>query len=112
MFEQRCLSRHLAAKRKKNTQEALDEHTPSWQATRSLKRSPKLERLQQARREERLALYQHVMVLRKKGMSQAAIAERVGIGQSTVGNWLAAGTFPERKPREQACRLDPYLPYI
>lgn len=27
-------------------------------------------------------------------------------------DWLAAGTFPERKPREQASRVDPYLPYI
>lgn len=106
------LARHLAAKRKKKTQETLDEHTPGWRATRSLRRSPRLERLQQARREERLALYQHVMVLRKQGMSQAAIAARVGIGHSTVSNWLAAGTFPERKPREQACRLDPYLPYL
>ncbi len=45
-------------------------------------------------------------------MSQAAIAEQVGIGHSTVSNWLAAGTFAERKPREQACRLDRYLPYL
>jgi transposase len=29
-----------------------------------------------------------------------------------VQRWLAAGTFPERKPREQASQLDPYLPYI
>ena len=30
---------------------------------------------------------------------------------STVGQWLAAGTFPERKRREQSSHLDPYLPY-
>jgi transposase len=45
-------------------------------------------------------------------MSQAAIAEQVGRGHSTVSNWLAAGTFPERKPREQASHLDRYLPYL
>ena len=28
-------------------------------------------------------------------MSQAAIAKRVGMGQSTVGDWLAAGAYPE-----------------
>lgn len=45
-------------------------------------------------------------------MSQAAIARRVGMGASTVQAWLAAGEFPERKPREQASRLDRYLPYL
>jgi len=45
-------------------------------------------------------------------MSQAAIAQQVGIGASTVQSWLAAGTFPERKPREQTSQLDRYLPYL
>jgi transposase len=45
-------------------------------------------------------------------MSQAAIARQVGIGASTVQSWLAAGRFPERKPREQASQLDRYLPYL
>lgn len=107
-----CLSRHLAAKQRKKTQETRDEHAPIWRATGAVRRSPKLERLQQARREERLALYHQVVAFRKQGMSQAAIAKRVGIGYSTVSNWLAAGTFPERKPREQACHLDRYLPYL
>lgn len=38
-----------------------------------------VERLQQAYREERLARYEQVVALRKLGMSQAAIAKRVGI---------------------------------
>src|SRR2546425_1702699 len=42
----------------------------------------------------------------------SGIAEQVGIGHSTVSNWLASGTFPERKPREQASHLDRYLPYL
>ena len=78
----------------------------------ALRRLPKLERLQRARREERLARYEQVIALRKQGMSHAAIANRVGIGASTVQSWLAAGTFPERKPREQASQLDRYLPYL
>jgi transposase len=49
---------------------------------RLFKRS-KVERLQQAYREERLARYEQVVALRKLGMSQAAIAQRVGIGSST-----------------------------
>jgi len=31
---------------------------------------------------------------------------------TTVQSWLAAGTFPERKPREQGCQLDRYLSYL
>ncbi len=86
------LARHLAAKRKEKTQKILNEHIPLWPATRTLRRSPRLERLQQARREERLARYEQVIALHKLGMSQAAIAEFVGMGASTVQSWLAAGT--------------------
>jgi transposase len=106
------LARHLAGKRQEKTQEILDEPPPAWQATRSPRRSRKVEQIQQNRREERLARYQQVIALRRRGMSQAAIARRVGMGASTVQAWLAAGEFPERKPREQASRLDRYLPSL
>ncbi len=59
-----------------------------------------------------MACYEQVIALRKQGMSQAAIARRVGIGASTVQRWLASGSFPERKPREQTSHLDRYLPYL
>jgi transposase len=65
-----------------------------------------------AYREERLARYEQVVALRKLGMSQAAIAKRVGIGQSTVGNWLAAGGYPETIRGPYVSRLDPYLPSL
>src|SRR5215471_20677888 len=45
-------------------------------------------------------------------MSQAAIAKRVGIGHSTVSNWLAAGAYPETTHGPYVSRLDPYLPYL
>jgi transposase len=45
-------------------------------------------------------------------MSQAASAKRVGIGQSTVGNWLAAGAYPETTRGPYVSRLDPYQPYL
>jgi transposase len=106
------LAHHLAAERKRQIQATLDSQAPVWQSKRAIRSSPKLERLQQARREERLAHYEQVIALRKLGMSQAAIARQVGIGASTVQSWLAAGRFPERKPREQASRLDRYLPYL
>ncbi len=106
------LAHHLAAQRKEQTQARRDEHTTVWRPKRVARPSPKLERLQHARREERLARYEQVMALRNQGLSHQAIAELVGVGHSTVSNWLAAETFPERKPREQTTRLDPYLPYL
>jgi transposase len=53
-----------------------------------------------------------VIALRKQGLSYQAIANRVGMGASTVQSWLAVETFPERKPREQGNKLDRYLPYV
>src|SRR5205823_2968594 len=75
------LARHLATKRQKNIRETLEEHLPIEQATRSLRHSPKVARRKLAYREERQARYEQVVALRKLGMSQAAIAKRVGIGQ-------------------------------
>jgi transposase len=45
-------------------------------------------------------------------MSQAVIAEQVGIGHSTVSRWLAAPTLPETTRGPNVSRLDPYLPYL
>lgn len=107
-----CLARHLAAKRKAQTQDILEEHLPIEQAPQSVRRSPKVERQQQAYREERLARYEQVVSLRNLGMSQAAIAERVGISSSTVSNWLAAGAYPETTRGPYVSRIGPYLPYL
>jgi len=107
-----CLARHLATKRQRQTKETVDAHSPIEHAPRSVKRSPKVEHLQQAYREERLARYEQVVALHKLGMSRATIAKRVGIGQSTVGNWLAAGTYPETTRGPYVSHLDSYLPYL
>lgn len=106
------LARHLAVSCKRQTQAAADPQTPVGQSKRATRCSPKLEQLQQSRREERLARYEQVITLHLQGMSQAAIARQVAMGASTVQSWLAAGTFPERKPREQASQVDRYLPYL
>jgi transposase len=106
------LAHHLAAECKRQTQATRDSQAPVWQSKRATRISPTLERLQHSRREERLAHYEQVIALRKQGMSHAAIARQVGIGASTVQSWLAAGTFPERKPREQSSQLDRYLPSL
>ena len=52
---------HLAAHHKRQTQAAQDELAPVWQPKRAARLSPKLERLQQQRREERLAHYEQVI---------------------------------------------------
>ena len=106
------LARHLAAQRKQETQIVPDEPAPAWLQKGSTRRSPQLEQLQRARREERLTRYEQVVALRQQGLSYQAIADRVGMGASTVQSWLARGTFPERKPREQSNLLDRYLPYV
>lgn len=36
----------------------------------------------------------------------------MGVGHSTVSRWLAAGTFPEKKSREQTSQIGRYLPYL
>lgn len=106
------LAHHLAQERKRQTQVTAQEASPAWRAKRAPRYAPKLEQLQQARRQERMALYEQVIALHQQGLSQQAIAERVSIGHRTISRWLAEGRFPERKPREQASQLDRYLPYL
>jgi len=50
--------------------------------------------------------------LRKLGMSQAAIAECVGVSSSTVSTWLAVGAYPETTRGPYVSRIDPYLPSL
>jgi hypothetical protein len=47
----------------------------------------------------RLARYEAVVAPRAQGRSRLAIAHELGLDRRTVGTWLAAGHFPERKPR-------------
>jgi transposase len=108
---QRCLSPYLTAHRKQQTMQLLE--TP---AVPPIKRAPHLsarqEHVVQLHRAERVARYEQAMALRKQGLSHQAMAERVGVGHSTIQRWTAAGSFPERKRREQASQLDPYLDVI
>lgn len=108
---QRCLSPHLTASRKQQTQSQL-EASPGLQVKRPPRLSPLQERIVQLHRAERVARYEQAVTLREQGLSYQAIAERVGVGHSTVQRWIEAGAFPERKRREQASQLDPYLPFI
>jgi transposase len=109
---ERCLVRHLAAKRKAQGLPTGEEQTSIEEAPRSARRSSKVEQKQKAYREERLARYEQVVALRDRGFSHQAIADRVGIGHSTVSRWIAAGTLPETRRGPYASRIDPYLPYM
>jgi len=106
------LARHLAAHRRRQTETAraaLPLAKPTQESPNAL---PKNVALSQAKREERLAGYQHVVALREQGFSQTAIAEYVGISHATVSRWLSNGTFPEQKPRPRSASVDPYLPLL
>jgi transposase len=66
-------------------------------------------RADSSRRACRLARYDRVVALRTQGWTHATIARDVGISQRTVVRWLAAETFPERRPRRRP--PNPYAPY-
>jgi transposase len=108
---QRCLSPHLTTHRKQQTKQLLNP-PPVPPIKRTPRLSPQQEHVVQLHRAERVARDEQAMALRKQGLSHQAIAEQVGVGHSTVQRWIAAGTFPERKRREQASQLDPYLAVI
>jgi hypothetical protein len=100
------LARHLAAHRTHLAQESRATPLSTAQLGPPPKLSPKAAQQSQAKREERLAQYQHVVALRKLGFSQTAIAAQVGIGHATVSRWLERGTFPEQQPRPRKTGLD------
>jgi transposase/predicted transcriptional regulator len=105
------LARHLAARRKRQIETARPSPQPS-QTGEPPNIIPKSVALSQAKREQRLAQYQHVVALREQGFSQTAIAGQVGISHSTVSRWLSHGTFPEQRPRPRSASVDPYLPQL
>jgi transposase len=106
------LARHLSTSRKHHVQQALEEQTPAWSPEPKAGRAQKPEELPSLYQQDRLALYQQMISLREQGMTQSAIAQQIGTSLRTVQRWLAAGTFPEQKPRRYVSQLDPYLPYL
>jgi transposase len=65
------------------------------------------------RRAQKLDRYTQVVDLHQQGLSAAAIASRVGLGERTVYRWLARGTFPEaRQRRRRPSLIDPYERHV
>jgi DNA-binding transcriptional regulator YiaG len=106
------LARHLAAHRRGQAEKASATPLQEVPSNQPPKLSSKEAQLSQAKREERLAQYQHVVALRKQGFSQTAIADQIGIGHATVSRWLRSATFPEQHPRQRRTHLDPHLPFL
>ena len=66
-----------------------------------------------ARRAQRRSQYDQAVALRDQGETTGRIAQIVGLSRRTVLRFLAAGTYPERKPRDRSpSALDPYRPYL
>ena len=106
------LAHHLAAHRTRQTQEVKATPLETAHGIQPPKPHLKAAQLSQAKREERLAEYQHVVSLRTLGFSQTAIADQVGVTHSTVSRWLSDGAFPEQKPRRRKMELDSHMPYL
>jgi transposase len=76
-------------------------------------RDPYRIRVQEQRRAQRLARYEHVLALHQAGALQQEIAERVQITRATVSRYLKATGFPERAPYPRLeSNLDPYHTYL
>ena len=62
------------------------------------------------RRARRLVTYEHVWRLHRRGWSNRAIAQPLGIGRMTVAPSLQTPTFPKRKRRSDTGKsiLTPY----
>jgi transposase len=106
------LARHLAARRRGQTEKSLAPPLAEAQAKQPPRLHRKAAELSQAKREERLAKYEQVVALRKQGFSQTAIGEQVGIGHMTVSRWLAHGAFPEYQSPLRKTGVDAHLPYL
>jgi transposase len=88
------LAHHLTTHQKKKTQAMTTQREaviPAKQPTRSSQQA----HIQRIHREERLVKYEQVLALLKQGMTHRAIADQVGIGLTTIQNWLIAGTFED-----------------
>ena len=68
-------------------------------------------------RDKRYARYEEVLALHATGMSQRAIAQKLGTSRKLVQRFLASPGFPERTPgsglyQSRKRKLAPYLPYL
>lgn len=70
------------------------------------------QQLSQARRARRVQRYEQVLALSREGLSQRAIAKRIGLHRETVARFIHAGAFPERTTRSYPTRVDAHADYL
>ena len=63
-------------------------------------------------RGRRLARYETVLDLVRKGVSQAEISRTLGVDRRTIRRWNRGGAFPERKTRQRKHCVDRYATYL
>jgi len=72
-----------------------------------------VEKVRLARRAGRYARYQQVVEQSRQGIATKEIAERLGMSDRTVRDWLKQGTFPEaQKRRKRQSSFDPFAASI
>ena len=95
--EIRSVARDVAASQQPAGTSSDTGHAPACKWEDRLPRSPPL---REVRRDRRFERYQKVIELHHRGISQRAIAKRLGIHRETVGRHIRAGQFPERAKRK------------
>lgn len=75
--------------------------------------TPRAEQARLVRHQQRMNRYEQIIELRAQKLSQREIAKRLGMGERTIGTWLAKGTAPEiRYRRKERSHFDQYAAYV
>ena len=108
------LAQHLAQLRRTEVAAVRSEQVeqlPSKRQRPAQRRA--IAQAQHARQTERMARYEHILNLQKRGLNSAEMALQLGVTQRTIQRWLATRTIPFSGPRKQRARLvDPYKAFL
>ncbi len=108
------LAQHLAQLRRSEAAAVRSEQVeqPPSKLRRPAQRRA-IAQAQLARQAERMARYEHILELQKRGLNSAEMALQLGVTQRTIQRWLATGTIPYSGPRRPRPRLvDPYKAFL
>jgi transposase len=108
------LAQHLAQLRRAEAAAVRSEQVEqSPSKPRRLAQRRAIAQAQLVRQAERMARYEHILELQKRGLNSAEMALHLGVTQRTIQRWLATGTIPYSGPRKQRARLvDPYKAFL
>ena len=117
MLDRRHRDLHAAAKearlQRQRSPPTVNKNISASPETQPIERLPAHEPFaRSATRTAREELYHRVIAFHRRGMSQRAIARRLGIHRETVGRFIHAGQFPERASRPYGRKTDPFVDYL